>query len=381
MALDEIYPQADASRYRVQTEADGPAGRLPLTGDDLRTQPSGNLFGKTMNAGMGWNPETLNNDEFMIISTQGGLRRRRPGRGARTAHRPLRAGPARARRGRRDRRPWRTALRHLRLRPVRRPHPGHRRHVRLPALPQRRRDRHAPAHPIAAHPLRHPRHRLLRQGTAGHDDGARLDARRADRAHPRRGHPARPRRRRPRHRADDRRALRQRRAVAGGRRDPGLQGLRLLRRRLPVSRHGRHLAGRRRGPRPGDHPLGARALRPAAVARPRARLRPGAVGPARSRPDDRRHHHRRRHRERDGRARRVRRLDEPAAAPHRHRPRCGAPHADRRRLGPGQRRGAASSASPRSARCTTRPRSSSSPAACPRRCCGCATSASCTRTR
>lgn len=74
MALDEIYPQAVPSRYRVQTEADGPAGRLPLTGDDLRTQPSGNLFGKTMNAGMGWNPDELNNDEFMIISTQGGLR-------------------------------------------------------------------------------------------------------------------------------------------------------------------------------------------------------------------------------------------------------------------------------------------------------------------
>ena len=70
MALDEIYPQAVPSRYRVQTEADGPAGRLPLTGDDLRTQPSGNLFGKTMNAGMGWNPDELNNDEFMIISNQ-----------------------------------------------------------------------------------------------------------------------------------------------------------------------------------------------------------------------------------------------------------------------------------------------------------------------
>jgi putative YjhG/YagF family dehydratase len=40
----------------------------------LLTQPSGNLFGLTQNAGMGWNPENLLDPEFLILSTHGGLR-------------------------------------------------------------------------------------------------------------------------------------------------------------------------------------------------------------------------------------------------------------------------------------------------------------------
>jgi putative YjhG/YagF family dehydratase len=40
----------------------------------LLTQPSGNLFGLTQNAGMGWNPESLLDPEFLILSTHGGLR-------------------------------------------------------------------------------------------------------------------------------------------------------------------------------------------------------------------------------------------------------------------------------------------------------------------
>ena len=37
----------------VATHARGPVGALPLTAEMLLTQPSGNLFGLTMNAGMG----------------------------------------------------------------------------------------------------------------------------------------------------------------------------------------------------------------------------------------------------------------------------------------------------------------------------------------
>ena len=51
-----------------------PEGKLPLTENDLLNQPGGNLFGMTQNVGMGWNPADLGKPEFLIISTQGGLR-------------------------------------------------------------------------------------------------------------------------------------------------------------------------------------------------------------------------------------------------------------------------------------------------------------------
>jgi putative YjhG/YagF family dehydratase len=52
----------------------GPAGRLPLTAEMLRTEPSGNVFGLTQDVGMGWSPDALGGPEFVIVSTQGGLR-------------------------------------------------------------------------------------------------------------------------------------------------------------------------------------------------------------------------------------------------------------------------------------------------------------------
>ena len=45
---------SDDDLLHVETAADGPAGRLPLTADLLRDAPSGDLFGWTQNAGMGW---------------------------------------------------------------------------------------------------------------------------------------------------------------------------------------------------------------------------------------------------------------------------------------------------------------------------------------
>src|SRR4029079_19152917 len=45
-----------------------------LTPELLRTAPSGNLFGLTQNVGMGWSPDALGGAEYVIISTQGGLR-------------------------------------------------------------------------------------------------------------------------------------------------------------------------------------------------------------------------------------------------------------------------------------------------------------------
>ena len=52
----------------------GPAGRLPLTADQLRESPSGDLFGLTQNVGMGWSPDALGGRQYVIVSTLGGLR-------------------------------------------------------------------------------------------------------------------------------------------------------------------------------------------------------------------------------------------------------------------------------------------------------------------
>jgi putative YjhG/YagF family dehydratase len=60
--------------YGVATHARGPAGVLPITAEMLLNAPSGNLFGLTQNAGMGWDPARLLDPEFLILSTHGGLR-------------------------------------------------------------------------------------------------------------------------------------------------------------------------------------------------------------------------------------------------------------------------------------------------------------------
>ncbi len=72
--LDEILPGAGKPAWQVRTKSPGPAGRLPLTETILRDKPSGDLFGWTQNAGMGWDPSALGSPEFLILSTQGGIR-------------------------------------------------------------------------------------------------------------------------------------------------------------------------------------------------------------------------------------------------------------------------------------------------------------------
>jgi putative YjhG/YagF family dehydratase len=58
----------------VATRVTGPAGSLPFTPDMLRERPSGDLFGWSQNAGMGWEPAAMNGREFLILSTHGGIR-------------------------------------------------------------------------------------------------------------------------------------------------------------------------------------------------------------------------------------------------------------------------------------------------------------------
>jgi putative YjhG/YagF family dehydratase len=58
----------------VRTRAEGPAGRVPLTEETLRDAPSGDVFGLTQNAGMGWTPEETTRTPYLVLSTHGGLR-------------------------------------------------------------------------------------------------------------------------------------------------------------------------------------------------------------------------------------------------------------------------------------------------------------------
>ncbi len=58
----------------IQTAAAGPAGELPLSDEILRRWTSGDLFGLTQSVGMGFDPRRVLNDQYLILSTQGGVR-------------------------------------------------------------------------------------------------------------------------------------------------------------------------------------------------------------------------------------------------------------------------------------------------------------------
>lgn len=68
------FDSDESGLFEIPTHAAGPGGSLPLTGAMLRERSSGDLFGWTQNAGMGWNPSLLGGREFLILSTHGGLR-------------------------------------------------------------------------------------------------------------------------------------------------------------------------------------------------------------------------------------------------------------------------------------------------------------------
>ncbi len=71
---ESLIDSEDPAIYQVTTAGEGPQGSLPLTGEMLRDWPSGDLFGLTQNAGMGWAAGDVARDPFLILSTQGGLR-------------------------------------------------------------------------------------------------------------------------------------------------------------------------------------------------------------------------------------------------------------------------------------------------------------------
>jgi xylonate dehydratase len=72
--LEDLFDSDDPAIYRVQTHAPGPQGSLPLSAEMLRDWPSGDLFGLSQNAGMGWPPQEMLGPQMLILSTQGGVR-------------------------------------------------------------------------------------------------------------------------------------------------------------------------------------------------------------------------------------------------------------------------------------------------------------------
>lgn len=64
----------DPSIFDIQTRAQGPSGALPLTPSLLMESASGDIFGMTQNAGMGWPAAETGRKQFLILSTQGGVR-------------------------------------------------------------------------------------------------------------------------------------------------------------------------------------------------------------------------------------------------------------------------------------------------------------------
>ncbi len=72
--VSAYFDESDPRVYDLRTSGEGPAGTLPLRAETLLQQPSGDLFGWTQDAGMGWDPQALGRREFLLLSTLGGIR-------------------------------------------------------------------------------------------------------------------------------------------------------------------------------------------------------------------------------------------------------------------------------------------------------------------
>ncbi len=70
---DKIYGGADLLPS-TRTRGQGREGALPLDEEMLLNEASGNLFAMTQNVAMGWHPEEVNREQYVIVSTMGGLR-------------------------------------------------------------------------------------------------------------------------------------------------------------------------------------------------------------------------------------------------------------------------------------------------------------------
>ena len=71
---DVLGVNSDPATREIRTHAKGPSGVLPFTAEFLTDSPSGDHFGMTQNAGMGWEPSELMRKQFIILATAGGIR-------------------------------------------------------------------------------------------------------------------------------------------------------------------------------------------------------------------------------------------------------------------------------------------------------------------
>jgi putative YjhG/YagF family dehydratase len=74
LTLADLLESADGAALDARSKAPGPTGAIPLDDEMLREWSCGDLFGLSQNAGMGWKPEEMVGPQYLILSTQGGLR-------------------------------------------------------------------------------------------------------------------------------------------------------------------------------------------------------------------------------------------------------------------------------------------------------------------
>ncbi len=74
ISLASVLDGEASDALGVRSKSPGPPGSLPLDDAMLRDWSSGDLFGLSQNAGMGWKPEEMVGPQYLILSTQGGLR-------------------------------------------------------------------------------------------------------------------------------------------------------------------------------------------------------------------------------------------------------------------------------------------------------------------
>ncbi|MGP0585370.1 YjhG/YagF family D-xylonate dehydratase [Paenibacillus timonensis] len=74
MSINSIFGDESKEIYDIRTHAAGPEGSLPLTPEMLRERPSGDIFGMTLDAGMGWEPSRLLGKQVLILGTLAGMR-------------------------------------------------------------------------------------------------------------------------------------------------------------------------------------------------------------------------------------------------------------------------------------------------------------------
>ncbi len=72
--FQSLVDSGNPALFDIRTHVPGPKGSLPITAEMLLHRPSGDLFGLTQDAGMGWDPSKLGGKEILLLSTHGGIR-------------------------------------------------------------------------------------------------------------------------------------------------------------------------------------------------------------------------------------------------------------------------------------------------------------------